>query len=861
MSTDTAAPPETPPETPADTTVTSDWPPLLEAANTGLLKFDEKVVKDATAAAAQLIVNLEALAEEVYTNGLHRMGAFSLLQSSRELAQGYSKHGAALYDGLIAHRDMVQEQYETFVAAGKAFSAAEVDSSVNFDKLNPDYAARPADSTTVEAHSGGKSYGVLPAFPGQSFGGATDTITVTIENAENLSFEQLKDFGISINAAPALTAAGTWQWIARELTTSLQEYADKIFELRNEWEGDSADQAVEAVKKYKHDSSDFIEAVDATGLSLDYTSQWLQITKWEMPPIHVSKKPTACSDRTGKYRQRFKNYYEEGMKRTLTAIPAIVLPGTKTASDVNAPGGGPDGGIGTTNDPNDPKSHIWSPFDPANPNGYNYDPNYNPFGNQNGGYDPYGQYGDPYGLTQPALPGGYSPGEIPRSPNEDVTGGGPGSPGGGEQGGAGDQAGLEQAYQQGYDAGYQEGSTSQLASAGQEALQGLGGLTDPGGASGGLGGGDSALGGGDPGAAAGGLPGLGGGGLGGGSQGGGGGGRSPGQSGGQSAQQPNLGDLLGGALGGQESDTGGAAMPGMPVSSLDPRGSLGGGAGGGLGGGKPSAGAAGQNGQKTPSLDDLLGSLGGLQDAEVPGSPGETLGERLRSVLDPTGAHSGDPLNPSDGGPLDALGNPIGGQGGAPSLLDLLTSAGQDALQSLGDAIGNGLEAFGDFTEALTGVDPVEGLASQLRDLSQTPGLEGLGALADQIDPEGALAALEGGGGGGGGGGGDLSSAALAGGVGDGGPALDQPRQPDRFPRAALPAEAAAYGMPMDAASAATQGQPGQPGMAGSPGAGAGQGAAGGAGGYKRPKFLTSSDFIDEALGDTPFRVKPVIEP
>lgn len=98
---------------------TTEWTQILGAANSGVLQFDTKDIKAATDAAAQLIANLEALAQSVHDTRAHEVGAFSILQSSRDLAGVYSNHGAALYNSLMTHANVVRDQFDTFVAAGR----------------------------------------------------------------------------------------------------------------------------------------------------------------------------------------------------------------------------------------------------------------------------------------------------------------------------------------------------------------------------------------------------------------------------------------------------------------------------------------------------------------------------------------------------------------------------------------------------------------------------------------------------------------------------------------------------------------------------------------------------------------------
>ncbi len=145
--------------------------------------------------------------------------------------------------------------------------------------------------------------------------------------------------------------------------------------------------------------------------------------------------------------------------------------------------------------------------------------------------------------------------------------------------------------------------------------------------------------------------------------------------------------------------------------------------------------------------------------------------------------------------------------------------------------------------------------------LSDIPGLD----LSDpaKLDELMAAAGLEGAGVPGGGGGGGGLPGGGGGGIGGGTSQLpNAPQASKLFPRVAALAPITAEGQfEGSRAGLATAGTPGTPGTPGAPAAGAGAGAQGGRGGeHRRPTYLESSEHLEDALGDAPVVVRPVVE-
>ncbi|WP_405179632.1 hypothetical protein OG225_38660 [Nocardia sp. NBC_01377] len=307
------------------------------------------------------------------------------------------------------------------------------------------------------------------------------------------------------------------------------------------------------------------------------------------------------------------------------------------------------------------------------------------------------------------------------------------------------------------------------------------------------------------------------------------------------------------------------------------------GGGGETGGGETGGGqnGDGENGGNNgggeglaPGVREQFGDTGGLGDpaGTMPGALGKFGGDFGGGTTDPI---AGDPN--SYGQQLASLvsGGLVPGQvpgqqklaGGARELAERVGSLVpgspeerqffQTLVQQLLAAAQQGLpqlqQAFEQFAQFLT--------PDQQRELLDRAGLTGIPGIdipgsGDPNDLAGFAAKLAGGAGGGGAGGG--------GGGGFGAPAAVLAHDPTGssklFPRAAafVPISASTQ---FDAASpaaalAGTQGTPGTPGAAGAAGAGAGQGNNQ----HRRATYLESSDYLEDAIGDAPVVVKPVVE-
>ncbi|MFD3743308.1 hypothetical protein [Nocardia sp. NPDC058633] len=816
------------------------WSGLENQAKAGYLAFDPAKALAAAKACADLVDDLLGMSAAVTDLRLNNFAPIGTLTSGTQLAMAFSNKGSRLYTILNDHAKIVTDMGETYIAAGKTYVSTDDNSRDNIKalgELKMPTAATPYKPGTAAPGGPDATFGNPSPFKAESFPsslkdyqGAKDTgATASIENKDSLSFTEMYELGRDLDPQPVLAAAGTWHSLSTDLLSRLNNFVTVISAGTDGWEGQGATAAATAVTNYSNGVQPLVNSMIAMSQNLDYTAQWLYLTKLSMPA--TSDAGDCCPGRvTRRYRDEWQKHYGEGMKNTVSVIPAvdgpIATPQPTPGQGQNVPGGGEYGqGGGQQGAPG------------SDPSGLGY-------GGQGYGGQGYGGegYGGQANSGQGYGPSGYGSQGYDDNYRDQTL------PGQQTNGGAGSGAGLPGA---------------ETLAAGYEAAGGGSGADTTGGsaASGGPTGGGS----------------TGGGGLGG-------GGATPTRSAGGSGSSPFPRSSLPSA-----EEVASAAGAGMPsVSSLGsaplPRGASG---AGGASGGKPSKSDSKGSGSGASSLEDslatavggdpaqvksVLDNLPGLLDEDALSSLSGLPPEQVRSILDsipdvvdekalaelsgvdPAGVRSvlenlpaaldEQALAAATGGPngLSSSGAGIASQdaaSGAGGMAGSLASAGSDFLGQIGKALTQGLDSLTQLGSALPG-------AQQMQDLLR------------QFDPNALAAAglspADGAGAGGAGAGG-----AGAGGGGVGAASLDSPTQQSStlYPRAGLPgAEQPIY--PAAAAGARTDSMPGgSPMMSPAAAGGAGQNAGGG---HKPARYLQSRVHLDEALGPTPDRVRPVAE-
>ncbi|WP_067833697.1 PPE domain-containing protein [Nocardia lijiangensis] len=839
------------------------WSGLKNQAQAGYLKFDTTDALAAARACADLVDDLLGMAEAATNLRLDNFAPIGTLTSGTQLAMAFTAKGNRLRTILKDHADIVTDMGETYIAAGKAYANAEGESEsdfkaldglkmpteaspytpgarkpggpdAEFDKASGGFAWKGKDGKPHVSNANAESF---PASLKDYQGEKDPGVTASVENKDSLAFSELYELGRDLDPAPVLAAASTWHSMANDLLGKLNTFVNAINTGTEAWEGQGATAAAAAIKNYSDGVQPLATSMIAMSQNLDYSAQWLHLTRLSMPS---SPDPGDCCPGkvTRRYRDEWQKHYGEGMKNTVSVMPAVNGPIAQPA---------PQGGQGQNQPGNDQQGNGQY----GNGNGQ-YGNNQDGYGNQ----QPDPRYQPGYGQVDPASQSGYGTPDSGTSPRTDGTGsGGTGSGAGaplpnGAKGGGGSGEGSRSQGQlpPGYEAAHRKAESAAAGARGAATPVGSSGAGSPDGA---------------------------------GTQ------SRPSSSGNPFPRSSLPGESADSPSGGS-----GTSMPSVPSlgSAPLPNGAAGRSSGsGGTGSGSSGAGA-GRSGAS--GLEDALAKATGADPAQVRSMLGDlpkllnenTLAkksglspEQVRSVLknipkvadvgelakltglDPaqvrsvldnlpdaldekalaaatgTSDHSSSRAGlPGQSSVAGLPGQPTGADGGPASF----AQAGRDFLGQIGKALTQGLESLGQLGATLPGADQ---LHEMLRRFDPAALAAAVGDLP--VDP------ASGAGGGGAGSGGVGSPAGLS---------EHSYQQARAFPRASLPgAEHPLY----PATAAASQGAHGMggPPMMGPAGAPAGGGAQGDTA-QKPAKYLKSKAHLNDAIGAVPDRVKPVID-
>ncbi len=358
------------------------WSGLENQAKAGYLKFDPADALAAAKACADLVDDLLGMAAAVADLRLNNFAPIGTLTSGAQLAMAFTTKGSRLHSILNDHAKIVTDMGETYIAAGKSYTKTDGDSGDTFKALSalkmptsatpytPGKKAPGAPDAEFDKPSGGFTWkdkdGHLhvekanaESFPSslKDYQGAKDTgVTANIENKDSLSFTELYELGRDLDPQPVLAAAGTWHSMANDLLGKLNTFVSVISAGTDAWEGQGATAAAEAVRSYSDGVQPLITSMIAMSQNLDYTAQWLHLTKLSMPA--TSDPGDCCPGRvTRRYRDEWQKHYGEGMKNTVSVMPVVNGPiaapqpsggQNQPGGNQNAPGQNPNGQGGQT---------------------------------------------------------------------------------------------------------------------------------------------------------------------------------------------------------------------------------------------------------------------------------------------------------------------------------------------------------------------------------------------------------------------------------------------------------------------------------------------------------------------------------
>lgn len=377
------------------------WESLQSQADNGSLQLEDGAVESCRDACNAVIARMLALKNQL--KQMSNIDSFSpSLDSSASLTNKFVTTSQDLEDILQKHIDNQEDMAATFLAAGRSYINNEVDSSERFDRLRaldnlPDTASKPGDfhkdpnnveQTYVQPGSHGfdnldqgkirnqngnpngsyvgQASDRLRQYDGDMFRGTP----AEGENADLLSYAQLRQIGSEMDSETPSTRAGQWYWIADELDDVFTEFVNNVGAVVNgdQWKGDGAAAAGTATNQYVSDTQSLRQGVRLVADNFSYTAGWLFLTQTSMPhgedvsgqESNPPDGPVLSAPGGGPppegieypsqlpiYRQNFENTYLVGLPESDSSFPALPNPTSPTSGvdpGGNPPGGGPAGG-------------------------------------------------------------------------------------------------------------------------------------------------------------------------------------------------------------------------------------------------------------------------------------------------------------------------------------------------------------------------------------------------------------------------------------------------------------------------------------------------------------------------------------
>ncbi|MEV6135822.1 hypothetical protein AB0L63_07100 [Nocardia sp. NPDC051990] len=386
------------------------WSGLKNQAANGTLKLDDTAIADLRNACDAVIGRLLAIKREISELANIKAFAPTTLPSSNTLAQKYVTSANNFGDIVQRHLDIQNDMMDTFIAAGKAYINAEVDSSQRLDRLAALSKVPPVtkkagdlgvdlgkvdtkvdrmgfhgfdqlDKSKIKNPNGNPNGSFVPEHntQGDMFKGAA----AEGENPDKFDYQFLYRIGQEIDHQTPGKRAGQWDKLAGVLDDVFTTFNNKIGAVANgeKWGGDGAGAAKLATDQYVTDTQNLRAQMRSLSGNLAYTSGWLALTMSAMPQtptdrsnqeFEASSGPVVSNpgggtglnggtypDQTPIYRENFKNTYLIGLPESDTSIPSLPQPtspikeipdptNTHTRQTSGGPGPGPGPGPRTS---------------------------------------------------------------------------------------------------------------------------------------------------------------------------------------------------------------------------------------------------------------------------------------------------------------------------------------------------------------------------------------------------------------------------------------------------------------------------------------------------------------------------------
>lgn len=263
------------------------WPGLLGKAVGGEVTLAADAARTAAELAVDLLNSLAAVEAKVIDLNVHR--GFSdnnhLTRSAVPLSGMFNKAGQSLGPILRGHREIVTNMGETFVAAGKLYSATEHDVKTAFDNLKkkrePGTHEPPPVAGKVTPPPLANPVTQIAPFAGA--GWYSDPVDP--ENPAHHNAEWFVRVGVGINAQSVMDSSATWRWASKRIADAFLRFTEQLSKLREQkaWTGNGIDAAIRAATDYHNNMTLLTMSMNLISDNLARCASWLDVTKRAMP--------------------------------------------------------------------------------------------------------------------------------------------------------------------------------------------------------------------------------------------------------------------------------------------------------------------------------------------------------------------------------------------------------------------------------------------------------------------------------------------------------------------------------------------------------------------------------------------------
>ncbi|WP_280508081.1 hypothetical protein [Nocardia flavorosea] len=354
------------------------WSGLSSQAESGALELQSGVVEDLAGECNEVLGRVLAVRGKV--DLVDSLAPPSNLGSSEALAERFNQKGRELREILDDHETILNDMMDTFIAAGKAYSDTDDDSALDIDRVDTpgSLSDRPGPKLEETTNVPGFVYpgltedggGMPRSLHNPADGVEFESAQVHGEDPHSLSFERYESMQESFGSTGDFTfvkiaqAAADWRWLAGQLNEKFDDLVNKMISTQNSWRSPGVEGGAEAargaVTAYGADTDKLVANMNLIGDNLEYASQWLSATwyemgQWDAPGLDEGETTTSAS-----YVQKEKEARRQAAIRAMEEayLPGLELtdakiailpdpvPPTKPGQDGGNNGGNNNGGNG-----------------------------------------------------------------------------------------------------------------------------------------------------------------------------------------------------------------------------------------------------------------------------------------------------------------------------------------------------------------------------------------------------------------------------------------------------------------------------------------------------------------------------------